>query len=224
MGRKKDRRWKHRSVCSKNMKLCVTILSFAVHFWSEIRAPECTKLHRFASRFQNFLGRHAPDPPSIGLTFRFLDFHSIPPLMYVYHLIGLNVDFMGVVSMGRTLLLGLSKNSKFFLCSWRDSNPRPLDLQSNALTTEPTRHPDWLVDLFFCLFVCLFTCFVVIVFCCYYLFIWLIDWFIDWLIDWLIHSFIHSLKAYYSPVRPHSLISHKLNTIHNLHIAYKHKT
>ena len=30
---------------------------------------------------------------------------------------------------------------KFFLCSWRDSNPWPLDLQSNALTTEPTRHP-----------------------------------------------------------------------------------
>ena len=33
------------------------------------------------------------------------------------------------------------KNSEFFLCSWRDSNPQPLDLQSNALTTEPTRHP-----------------------------------------------------------------------------------
>ena len=29
------------------------------------------------------------------------------------------------------------KNSTFFLCSWRDSNPRPLDLQPNALTTEP---------------------------------------------------------------------------------------
>ena len=26
-------------------------------------------------------------------------------------------------------------------CSWRDLNPRPLDLQSNARTTEPTRHP-----------------------------------------------------------------------------------
>ena len=33
------------------------------------------------------------------------------------------------------------KNSKFFLCPWGDSNPRPLDLQSNTLTTEPTRHP-----------------------------------------------------------------------------------
>ena len=33
-------------------------------------------------------------------------------------------------------------DSKFFLCSCRrDSNPRPLDVQSNALTTEPTRHP-----------------------------------------------------------------------------------
>ena len=32
MGRKKDRRWKHRSVYSKNMKLCVMILSFSVHF------------------------------------------------------------------------------------------------------------------------------------------------------------------------------------------------
>ena len=35
----------------------------------------------------------------------------------------------------------LGKNSKLFLYSWRDSNPRPLDLQSKALTTEPTRHP-----------------------------------------------------------------------------------
>ena len=26
--------------------------------------------------------------------------------------------------------------------SWRDSNPRPLDIQSNALTTEPTCHPN----------------------------------------------------------------------------------
>ena len=34
------------------------------------------------------------------------------------------------------------KNSKFFLCSWRDLNPRPLDLQSDILTTEPTCHPD----------------------------------------------------------------------------------
>ena len=31
--------------------------------------------------------------------------------------------------------------TKFFLCSWRDLNPWPLDLQSNALTTEPTCHP-----------------------------------------------------------------------------------
>ena len=29
----------------------------------------------------------------------------------------------------------------FFLCSWRDSNPQPLDGQPNTLTTEPTRHP-----------------------------------------------------------------------------------
>ena len=35
----------------------------------------------------------------------------------------------------------LGKNSKFFVCSWQDSNPRPLDLQSNALTTGTTRHP-----------------------------------------------------------------------------------
>ena len=42
----------------------------------------------------------------------------------------------------------LKKPSKFFLCSWRDSNPRPLDLQSNTLTTEATRHPGdrWLVE------------------------------------------------------------------------------
>ena len=33
------------------------------------------------------------------------------------------------------------KNSKFFLCSWQDSNPRTLDLQFIALTSEPTRHP-----------------------------------------------------------------------------------
>ena len=31
------------------------------------------------------------------------------------------------------------KNSKFCLCSWRDSNHRPL---SNAVTTEPSRHPE----------------------------------------------------------------------------------
>ena len=30
---------------------------------------------------------------------------------------------------------------EFFLCSWRDSNPRPFDLQFNALTTGLTRHP-----------------------------------------------------------------------------------
>ena len=30
---------------------------------------------------------------------------------------------------------------KKLLCFLRDSNPRHLDLQSNALTTEPTRHP-----------------------------------------------------------------------------------
>ena len=51
MGRKKDQRWKHWSVYSENMKLCVMILSFSVHVWSEIRAPECTRLHRFASGF-----------------------------------------------------------------------------------------------------------------------------------------------------------------------------
>ena len=44
----------------KNMKLCVMILYFSVHFWSEIRALECT---RFASRFQNFPEGHAPEPP-----------------------------------------------------------------------------------------------------------------------------------------------------------------
>ena len=35
----------------------------------------------------------------------------------------------------------LSRKTLFFLCSWRDSNPRPLDLRFNALTTEPTHHP-----------------------------------------------------------------------------------
>ena len=34
-----------------------------------------------------------------------------------------------------------SEKSKVLLCSWRDSNSRLLDLQSNALTTEPTLHP-----------------------------------------------------------------------------------
>ena len=34
------------------------------------------------------------------------------------------------------------KNSTFFLCSWWDWNPRPLDLQFSALTTDGTaRHP-----------------------------------------------------------------------------------
>ena len=35
---------------------------------------------------------------------------------------------------------------RHFLYSWRDSNPRTLDLQSNSLTTEPTRHPTNAVD------------------------------------------------------------------------------
>ena len=41
------------------------------------------------------------------------------------------------------------KNSKFFLCSRRDSNPRPLDLLSNALSTEPTCHPQlwWRIQI-----------------------------------------------------------------------------
>ena len=37
--------------------------------------------------------------------------------------------------VGTTFLIHI--NLKFFLCSWQDLNPRPLDLQSNALTTEP---------------------------------------------------------------------------------------
>ena len=48
----------------------------------------------------------------------------------------------------------LGKTQSFSCAS--DSNPRPLDLQSNALTTEPTRHPtplqvgifSWLSELF----------------------------------------------------------------------------
>ena len=35
----------------------------------------------------------------------------------------------------------LDWKTKFFLCSWRDLNPRHLDLQSNTLTTEPARDP-----------------------------------------------------------------------------------
>ena len=67
---------KHEIMCYAN-----TILSFSVHFCSEIRAPECPRLHRFASRFQKCPGGHAPQPPRIGLTFCFLDFqYSIPPL------------------------------------------------------------------------------------------------------------------------------------------------
>ena len=82
MGRKKDRRWKHRSVYSKNMKLFVMIMSFSVHFWSEIRAPECS---RFASRFTKILGGGMPpNSPTVWLTFRFLDFHSITPLVFNY--------------------------------------------------------------------------------------------------------------------------------------------
>ena len=38
--------------------------------------------------------------------------------------------------------LSTRKNSHFFsLCCWRDSNPRPLDLESDALPIEPPRHP-----------------------------------------------------------------------------------
>ena len=40
------------------------------------------------------------------------------------------------------------KNSQFFLCSWWDLNPQPLDLQSNALTTEPTHHPEPILILY----------------------------------------------------------------------------
>ena len=38
-------------------------------------------MHRFASRFQHFPGRHAPEPRYNWLTFRLFDFHSIPPLL-----------------------------------------------------------------------------------------------------------------------------------------------
>ena len=34
----------------------------------------------------------------------------------------------------------LGKTDNFFLCSWRDSNLRSLDLESNTLPTEPPRH------------------------------------------------------------------------------------
>ena len=35
----------------------------------------------------------------------------------------------------------LTRKNSVFLVSWRNSNPAPLGSQSNALTTEPTRHP-----------------------------------------------------------------------------------
>ena len=36
----------------------------------------------------------------------------------------------------------LGKTHKFFLCSWLDSNLGPLNLESDALPTEPPRHPE----------------------------------------------------------------------------------
>ena len=42
-------------------------------------APDCTVLHL---DFNIFQGGMPPNPPKIGLTFRFLDFHSIPPLKW----------------------------------------------------------------------------------------------------------------------------------------------
>ena len=47
-------------ILAKNMKLSVMILSFSVHFLSEIRAPEWTRLHRFASRCRHFPGGACP--------------------------------------------------------------------------------------------------------------------------------------------------------------------
>ena len=41
--------------------------------------------------------------------------------------------------VSKTFLLG--KTHKVFLCSWRHSNLRPLDLESDALPVEPHRHP-----------------------------------------------------------------------------------
>ena len=82
MGKKKDRRWKHRSVYSKNVKLCVMILSFSVCFWSEIKAPDCTDLHL---DFNIFRGA-PPDHPAIGLTFCFWAFtQSHPWIFFIVH-------------------------------------------------------------------------------------------------------------------------------------------
>ena len=38
-------------------------------------------------------------------------------------------------------LIWLGKTKKFCVCSWRDSNPRSVDLESDALPIEPSRHP-----------------------------------------------------------------------------------
>ena len=61
-------------------EIMVIILSFSVNFGSEIIAVDCTDLHL---DFNIFWGSMPPDPPTIGFTFRFLDFHSIPPLIYM---------------------------------------------------------------------------------------------------------------------------------------------
>ena len=64
MGRKKDRQWKHQSVYSKNMKLCVMIQSFLSIFEVKLElqnAPDCTDLHLDFKT--SFPGGHAPGPP-----------------------------------------------------------------------------------------------------------------------------------------------------------------
>ena len=50
---------------------------------------------------------------------------------------------LGTPTASQHNLFDWKKTQRFFLCSWRDSNPRPLDLQCSALTTEPPRHPCW---------------------------------------------------------------------------------
>ena len=70
-------------------------------------------------------------------------FHNPPNSDTDYRLCNVRAwSFVGVrihTGDGHTFLT--RTNSTFFLRTWRDSNPRPLDLQSKALTTEPTRHP-----------------------------------------------------------------------------------
>ena len=65
--------------------------------------------------------------------------HGLPDLYCAYVIILVHTGVRHTDSESAHFWLG--KIHKFFLCSWRDSNLGPLDLESNALPIEPPRHP-----------------------------------------------------------------------------------